>query len=165
MLLFFSHYQPFFGKECISMLGEFFMTTQSNKPFLQMFEETIIHARKNFSTTYDEEQNLNVVLTPGGGKTPAIEWNGIVGTETETRAAPESSDDNKMACKFAETTTFDQEESNDDALPNLTLFTETVTAGKSESTDSDNPHNVLLWVETATKIYDEETDSDNIENK
>ncbi|MBA4320018.1 MAG: hypothetical protein C0412_16580 [Flavobacterium sp.] len=130
------------------------------KPLFQEFEELCIEDKTNYQTVYDEELNITVVQCPTGEILPAVNWNGKVNTDSETRIQKESSDTDLSSCLSTQTETYEHKESTDDDSPINFSTLETITNGKREGHDVDNFINFLPWIETATKIHKENTDPD-----
>lgn len=110
------------------------------QPFGILFEETALSGVDNEGAIYDEELDMNIILTPDGRKIPCVEMANILqqGTKTLTRQDKEASDSddtiNSLGTKTATSVTKEQSDSDSSFF----LGTKTATKSSGESSDSDD---------------------------
>ncbi len=119
-------------------------------PFGLVFEEEARQPEKLISPSYDEGTDLSYVEDSEGHKIAYVEFGNIsVGTDTATKALPETADRDFV---------------DDDAASFAKWGTQTITAVAEESTDEDEDVDVSkhtgTGTETLTEVRSESTDED-----
>lgn len=149
---------------------------QTNIPFGLLFEEAAPEPRGLIVPTYDEEADLSYVVDSAGHRIPYVEFTAAIGTETHTRIASESvdEDENRLGFLGTETATkvrieaTDRDPEGNKPRPIVSLGTESVTLIQSESTDTDpeddrtspSIRRPLVGTDTFTEVKREATDKD-----
>jgi hypothetical protein len=143
------------------------MDKKDVKPFGLLFEEPVVPNLEIIIPTYDESEDISVIIDEHGNKTPYVEWNCNLGTKTMTKVAGESTDDDdgpKTLGTRTETFVSEEASSDIDDTANLFLGTKTSSIVDIEKTDDDNSemqYNLpILGTKTATKTFGEGTDDD-----
>lgn len=136
------------------------------QPFGMIFEEAPTHEPLDFSVSYNEELDMNIVIDNQGMIIPCVEYRNTLGTKTQTSLQKEESDEDEQVMSLG-TKTFtkiDAEESDDDESNfYYCLGTKTTTEVEKEETDNDESNFSQLCyagTKTATKTFGEDCDSD-----
>jgi hypothetical protein len=118
--------------------------------------------------TYDEEEDISVVIGEGGQKFPFVEYYPNISTKTATSVQEENTDEDQDYAKIVATGTAtkvkEEVSDSDDEIFTAILGTKTDTFVQAEQTDEDpgvdSGPKPPITTKTFTNVAVEETDSD-----